>query len=279
MKFLSFLFSKTFLKHLLIAVGISLVILISILLWIRIYTHHGQAITVPDMTGLSEEEVMIITGSKNLRFEITDSIFFKELPKGTVARQNPKPGSKVKENRRIYLTMNAVNPEMVTMPAVTGVTLRQARSSLESYGLVLGKITYKPHLAVNLVLEQRYKNQVIDPGKMVAKGSDIELVLGKGLSDETTELPDLIGYNLFMAREMLADRYLNPGAVIYDGTIKNETDTATAFIWKQRPEYKSGNQLKLGANVDLWLTVDSLKLPSPGLPENESMEELSYENF
>ena len=47
---------------------------------------------------------------------MTDSIFFKELPRGTVAKQNPKPGSKVKEYRRIYLTMNAVNPEMVTMP-------------------------------------------------------------------------------------------------------------------------------------------------------------------
>jgi hypothetical protein len=49
------------------------------------------------LTGLPVEDVKIITESKKLRFEITDSIFYKELPRGSVAKQNPKPGSKVKK--------------------------------------------------------------------------------------------------------------------------------------------------------------------------------------
>ncbi len=261
MNFLSFLFSKTFLKNLLIALSIGLILFISVFIWLRVFTHHGQAITVPDLTGLTNEEVKIITNSKDLRFEITDSIFFKELPRGTVVKQNPKPGSKVKENRRIYLTMNAVNPEMVSMPNLTGVTLRQSRTTLESYGLTLGKITYKPHLAVNLVLEQAIDGRSIQPGVLIPKGSDIDLVLGMGLSNETTELPDLIGFNLYFAREILADRYLNTGAIIYDETIVNDRDTANAFIWKQRPDYQGGGRLHLGANIDLWLSVDSTKMP------------------
>ena len=269
MNFLSFLFSKTFLKNLLIALSLGVILFIAVFIWLKAFTHHGQAITVPDLTGLTSEEVKIITTSKDLRFEITDSIFFRELPRGTVVKQNPKPGSKVKENRRIYLTLNAVNPEMVSMPNLTGVTLRQSRPTLESYGLVLGKISYKPHLAINLVLEQTIDGRSITPGSLIPKGSAIDLVLGMGLSNETTELPDLIGYNLYFAREILADRYLNTGAIIYDETIVNDKDTANAFIWRQRPDYQDGGRLQLGANIDIWLSVDSTKLPGKVADETE----------
>lgn len=165
--------------------------------------------------------------------------------------------------------MNAVNPEMISMPTLTGVTLRQSRTTLESYGLILGKISYKPHLAVNVVLEQTIDRHIIEPGTMVPKGSSIDLVLGMGLSNETTELPDLIGYNLYFAREILADRYLNTGAIIYDETIVNDKDTANAFIWRQRPNYQEGQRLHLGANIDLWLSVDSTKLPGIVSDETE----------
>ncbi len=269
MNFFRFLFSRIFLKNLLIALTLGIVLLIAIFIWLKVFTHHGQAITVPDLTGLTQDEVGIITRSKNLRYKVTDSIFFKELPKGTVAKQNPKPGSKVKENRRLYLTMNALNPEMVTMPTLTGVTLRQSRTTLESYGLNLGKISYKPHIAVNVVLEQSINGQPIESGSMVPKGAEIDLVLGMGLSNETTEIPDLMGFNLYFAREILADRYLNTGAVIYDETVVDDQDTANAFIWRQRPEFEQGFRLHVGANIDLWLTTDSTRLPGIGTQDEQ----------
>jgi beta-lactam-binding protein with PASTA domain len=263
MDFLKTLASKEFLKNFLIIFIIGILLIAGSFIFLRIYTKHGQRITVPDLSGLTEEEVSIITKSKELRFEIVDSIFNDDLPRGTVAKQNPNPGSKVKENRRLYLTMNAVNPEKVTMPAVTGVSLRQARAILETYGLILGKISYKPDIAVNVVLEQHYQDTIADPGMIVIKGSEIDLVLGKGLSNETTEVPNLTGFSLILAKEFLADRYLNVGAIIYDNTIEEEEDSTMAFIWKQRPEFEENNMLQLGENVDIWLTVDSLKLPQP----------------
>ncbi len=274
MNFLNFLISKTFLRNLLIAAAVIMLLFAGTLIWLRVYTHHGQAITVPDLTGLSREEVQIILDSKNLRFKVNDSIFYKELPRGTVARQNPKPGSKVKELRRIYLTMNAFNPEKVTMPAVTGVSLRQARSTLESYGLNLGKIFYKPDMFMNRVLEQRLNDSLVQPGSRVLKGSSIDLVLGQGLSDETTAVPDLMGMSLFTARNLVADRYLNINAVIYDNSVTNEEDTARAFIWRQRPTFQEGNTIHLGANVDVWLTVDSTKFPIPDTLNIENDKDL-----
>lgn len=276
MNFLKFLLSKQFLKNLLIAVIIGIVLLAGTFLWLKIYTRHGKTITVPDLSGLTEEEVGIITESKSLRFEIVDSIFNKELPRGTVAKQNPRPGSKVKQNRRLYLTMNAVNPEKVNMPAVTGVSLRQARAILETYGLKLGKISYKPDIAVNVVLEQNYQDTIAKPGMIIVKGAEIDLVLGKGLSNETTAVPNLTGFDLLLAKQFLADRYLNIGAIIYDNTIEDDEDSTAAFVWKQRPEFENENKLQLGENVDIWLTVDSTKLPQP---DSLEINELDEEDF
>jgi len=263
MDFLTFLISKYFLKNLLIAASISVVLIAVIFLGLHIFTRHNQSITVPDFSGLNKEEVEIIAHSKKLRFEITDSIFYKELLKGTVAKQNPKPGEKVKENRRIYLIMNAVNPEKVTMPTLTGVSLRQARATLEAHGFILGKISYKPDIAVNVVLKQIFNDSLILPGTIISKGSEIDLVLGKGLSNERTLVPNLIGFSHAMAKDYLADRYLNIGGVIYDSSIENEEDSINSLIWRQLPNYDENTRLQLGSQVDIFLTVDSTKLPMP----------------
>ena len=279
MNFLKFLFSRVFLKNLLIIAIISVILISGTFIWLHFFTRHNQSITVPDLSGLTEEEVQIITDSKKLKFEISDSIFYKELPKGTVAKQNPEAGSRVKENRRIYLTMNAVNPEKVTMPLVTGVSLRQARAILETNGLVLGKISYKPDIAINVVLEQRNDSMEILPGIKISKGSEVNLVLGKGLSDEKTKVPDLIGFGVYTAKAILVDRYLNIGAVIYDNSIENEDDSTHSFIWKQMPIFEEGSELQLGSDVDVWLTVDSTKLPVPDSLLFEDDIELSEDFF
>ena len=263
MDFLKFLFSKVFLKNLLIAIGIGIIILIISLIWLRIYTHHGQALTVPDLTGLNQKEVQIVTSSKKLRFMVTDSIFYRDLPKGTVVKQNPEPGFRVKEFRTIYLTLNAVNPEKITMPEITGVSLRQARAILEANNLSLGKISYRPDIAVNNVLQQMFEGNVIESGRMIVKGSSIDLILGMGLSNESTLVPDMIGKNLRMAKNLLADRYLNIGATIYDNSVLTQEDSVFAIIWRQKPGVEESKRLQLGSNVDIWLTIDSLKVKRP----------------
>jgi eukaryotic-like serine/threonine-protein kinase len=282
MNFLKFLLTKLFFKNLLIAIGIGTFLLLSSLIWLRVFTHHGQALTVPDLTGLNLDEVSIVAKAKKIRYTVTDSVFFKELPKGTVVKQYPKQGSKVKANRTIYLSMNAINPERIAMPTVTGVSLRQARAILETYGLSLGKITYKPDIAINNVLEQMINDSVIKPGSMVVKGSSINLVLGKGLSDQTTQVPDLVGIDVQTAKNKLADRYLNSGAIVYDNSILTGLDTLFAFVWKQYPDVENASsevRLQLGSNVDLWVTIDSTKLPQPDTLMIDENDYPDAENF
>jgi len=273
MNFWKFLTTKKFFRHLGFAAAVTFILLFSTMVWLRIYTHHGKTITVPDLAGLTLDEVDDVTASRQLRYEVVDSVFSSEMPRGTVLKQNPKANSKVKKNRNIFLTMNAVNPETVSMPTLVGLSIRQARLALQNAGLTLGEITYRPDYAINNVLQQYHNDSVITEGTEVTKGSVIDLELGMGLSNEMTRVPDLVGLGLPEASELIADYYLNIGAITFDESVVEEEDSAQAFIWRQYPEYEEFRRLNMGLEVDLWLTIDSTLLPVPdSIPEGEETE-------
>jgi beta-lactam-binding protein with PASTA domain len=261
MDFFRFLLTKQFLKHLGLAAALTLILLLGTLLWLKIYTHHGKTIVVPDLTGLTVEEVDDVTSSRHLRFEVIDSVFSMEMPRGTVIKQNPNPTSRVKKNRKIFLTMNAVNPEMVSMPQLIGLSFRQARLALQNAGLVQGSITYKPDFAKNNVLQQMHGDSVINEGTEIAKGAVIDLVLGMGLSSQTTRVPNLVGLGLAEATEIISDYYLNLGAITYDESFEEAQDSSEARVWRQYPDYDEFKRLNMGMEIDIWLTLDSTLIP------------------
>ena len=261
MNFLRFLISKQFFRHLGFAFAIGLILLLAVLVWLRIYTHHGQAIMVPDLAGLTVYEVEEVTSSRNLKFEVVDSVYSSEMPRGTVIKQNPKASTKVKKNRKIFLTVNAINAEKVTMPRLVGLSIRQARLALQNAGLTLGEIKYRPDYAINNVLQQMHADSVINEGTDIRKGEVIDLVLGMGLSNETTRVPDLVGKGFETARKVIADYYLNIGAITYHDSIESQEDSSAAFVWRQYPEFDEFRRLNMGMEVDIWLTVDSTLLP------------------
>ena len=261
MDFFRFLLTKQFLRHLGLAAAFTLILLLGTLLWLKVYTHHGKMIVVPDLTGLTVEEVDDVTSSRHLRFEVIDSVFSTEMPRGTVLKQNPNPSSRVKKNRKIFLTMNAVNPEMVSMPQLIGLSFRQARLALQNAGLVQGSITYKPDFAKNNVLQQMHGDSVINEGTAIAKGAVIDLVLGMGLSSQTTRVPNLVGLGLAEATEIISDYYLNLGAVTYDDSFEEAEDSSGAKVWRQYPDYDEFKRLNMGMEMDLWLTLDSTLIP------------------
>jgi beta-lactam-binding protein with PASTA domain len=209
---------------------------------------------------------------KKLRWEIFDSVYSNEHERGTVVEQHPKPEFKVKKNRKIYLTMNAMNPEKMMMPNLVNLTIRQAQSRLESYGLKIGKITYEPDLGINVVLAQKYQGTPIKEGDTIIKGSFIDLVLGRGLSNESIRVPKLIGLTLEEATLKAADSYLRLGAIVPDPDIQKEFEPI-AKIYRQRPEYNKNISIPFGSSIDVWLTLDSIKV------EIEMNDSLDYAEF
>ncbi|MCF6308651.1 MAG: PASTA domain-containing protein [Flavobacteriaceae bacterium] len=181
MSFIKFLFSKAFLRQLLIAIGILVVLVFAILFWLKSSTNHNQKIRVPSLAKMSLDEAQIKLDELDLRFEILDSSNYNpDFPKYSIIEQIPKTGEFVKENRKIYLTLNRSGYVFLEIPEVVGKTRRQAEPTLLSMGFKIGKVSYKSYIALDEVLELRYKGKKINPGDELQKTSVIDLVLGDG---------------------------------------------------------------------------------------------------
>ena len=256
-----FLLSKTFLKNLALAAVIVVVFIMLLLIWLNFYTRHGQSKPVPDFRGLTLRQTEELARKSRLRFQIIDSVYTSEVPRGCIAEQNPVPGFKVKKRRNIMLTINAFNPEVVAMPNLVNLPKRQAVKVIESTGLQLGSIRYIPDISFDVVLEQLYNGRNIPEGDSIQKGSVVDLVLGKGLSNQRTYVPNLIGLNLDAARNTILGASLTLVTSIFDNTVFTAQDSADAFVYKQNPDFSADATLQLGSSIYLWLTLDSARMP------------------
>lgn len=252
-------FSRAFLISVVIAALLLLLAVWITLQSLNAYTQHGETITVPDVRGLTMEQVELYLRHKRLDYFVLDSTYVVGQLPNVILDQDPKPFEKVKEFRKIYLTVNAVNPPKVKMPDLIDKSLRQAAMELESWGLKVGELHYKPDLAQNAVLGQRVNGKDIEPGGMVSKGTKIDLILGDGLGSTRLEVPFLMGLTLEEAKFVLVASFLNIGAIVYDETIE---DSSTAVIYKQIPDTDSDNpvMLNMGESVDLFFTQEMPEL-------------------
>lgn len=255
----NFILSKVFLKNLAIAISIVVGLILLLLISLNLYTRHGQAHPVPNFIGLTREQTIDLAKKNKLRFQIIDSVYTNLVPRGCVAEQSPEPGFKVKKWRNVVLTINAFHPEMVAMPNLVNLPKRQALALIESSGLDMGQLKYKPDLSIDVVIDQQINGKSIHAGDSLQKGSVVDLVLGKGLSNQRTSVPDLIDLKLDAAKSKIYSASLNLGTYIYDNSIVSKEDTLHAFVYKQNPEYREDATLQLGSAIYLWLTVDSAK--------------------
>lgn len=257
-----FLTSRVFFRQLAIAMAIGVAMIIVLIIWLNIYTRHGQSRPTPEVRGLTAEEAARVAAKNRMRFQVIDSVYTSFVPRGCVAEQMPLPGHRVKRGRMIKVSINAVNPEMVAVPDLVGLPVRQALSVIQTAGLQIGQLDYVPDLTVDFVLKQTIHGREVSPGDSVQKGIVIDLVLGRGLSSQRTYIPRLTGYTLERARSEVYGASLNLGAFVFDATVLNSTDSLVAFVYKQNPEYHEDATAQLGSSIYIWLTTDTLKLPS-----------------
>jgi beta-lactam-binding protein with PASTA domain len=176
-----YLTSRVFALQMLAAIAILFVLGYLFMHWLTFTTDHGNEITVPDLRKLTEAQVEEKLDNMNLDYVILDSVdFVKDYPKHSVVTQDPMAGTKVKEDRKIYLKINSSGFTSVKMPDLIEKTYRQAVPTLQALGLEEGKITYKPYLGKDMVLEMYFNGKKLKPGDKVWKSSRIDLVLGDG---------------------------------------------------------------------------------------------------
>ena len=181
MSLIKFLKSKTFLKQIVLAFVAIFIVTFIFLQWIKVTTNHGQFETVPDLKGKSISVAEIELNQNRLVMEILDSSNYNpKYPQFSVIEQDPIAGEKVKENRKIYLTLNPSGYRKILVPDLKERTFRQAKPTLEALGFQVGKLNYIDNIAKDMVLDMIFQGEKIKPGDMLPKTSKIDLVLGNG---------------------------------------------------------------------------------------------------
>lgn len=181
MSIIKFITSKVFFKQLGLAIIALLILCLIIFKWLNYTTNHGDFKTVPNLTGKSIDVAKIELEENNLVMEIQDSANFNpNHPKYSVIEQNPLAGENVKENRKIYLTLNPSGYRKIPVPNIINRTFRQARPALESLKFKIGKKTYIDNIGKDEVLSLRFEGKFLKPGTLLPKHSKIDVVLGNG---------------------------------------------------------------------------------------------------
>jgi beta-lactam-binding protein with PASTA domain len=168
-------------------------------------------------------------------------------------KQIPKPESKVKKGRKIYVTLNAQNAPLIKMPNLVNSPLKNAQEILSNIGLMRGEIIYIPDIGTNVVLEQKYRGRSIAEGFEVPKGSQIDLVVGDGLGNQDLEVPSFVGMDEVDAEFLLIGSGLRMGNINYV-----ETDSVPkGIIIRQFPP--AGVSVKTGEAIELWISESKNK--------------------
>lgn len=271
-----FIFSKAFIVNLAIAGVLGLAAIVGLYFWLDDYTEHGITIETPDFSGVPINELEAFSDTLDVEWIIVDSLYTDEYPKGTVAEQEPKAGYQVKRGRKVYLTVNAISPKKVTVPNVRNLSLRQAKAVLESVGLKLGELVYKPDIAKNAVLDQKINDRSVEEGEFAVIGTVVDLVLGDGLSNTRVPIPYLKYYRLEEAVDRLNLSSLNLATFKIDTPV---VDSNLVRVYRQIPAFNEKDLVPLGTSFILYLTEDTASIEydstlySTALPDTLLLEE------
>lgn len=178
--FFSFKNNRFFWLNLIAMIVVVIAIALGTLKWLDNYTHHGEAVVVPNVKGLPIRQAESEIYKQSLRSVTIDSNYVKGMTPGAVLEQNPTGGAKVKEGRTIYLTINMDSAPKVSVPDIMdNSSLRQAEAKLRALGF---KVTEPKYISGerDWVYSVTYKGRTLNAGDKIPHEAVLTLHVGNG---------------------------------------------------------------------------------------------------
>jgi eukaryotic-like serine/threonine-protein kinase len=230
-------------KKFLYVVGIIFIFLLIIDYIILPLYVSGSQHQVPNVIGKNKDEAVKMLEDAGLSVVIQTPRFDQKYPKDHVIFQKPTANSIVKSNRRVYLTCSG-GDQLVTMPSLTGKTIRDAKVSLERLGFTLGKIdSTVSEFPADVIVQQQYLE-----GRDVAKGTSVNVTVSVGPQAGMIRVPNILAKSLSEADRILKTNNLKIGFKTY---IHSPSMLPNTIVDQQPGE---GTLLKLGDSVNVVLT-------------------------
>jgi beta-lactam-binding protein with PASTA domain len=240
------IFKNKIIKNFTLAFVSSVVIILLVFWWLKVYTNHGEKIETPNFMELTVAEAQELAKDKGLTLVI-DSVYNSKRTKGTIFLQNPTPHSDstnswVKSGRKIYLSSVRNSVQMIPLPDVDGAELvviprLEGRFSFEK-DYISGE---------EKILKCEYKGKEVKTGDMLPRGAKLKLTIGQSSIKKPVSLPKLVGLTLDEANTKLSEKSLTILA-LYNGCVTKQ-DTLSAIITRQTPDYTEGRNILEGSEV------------------------------
>ena len=173
------------------------IVLVGMYFFLDIYTNHGRIVKVPDVSGQPCEVAIRKLEAAGLRVEVSDTGYMPKLPGDIILEQHLVPGTIVKANRIVYLTVNSTSARRISLPDIPdNCSLREARMRLQALGFKLG-----PVRRVSGDLDWVYAVEVggkqMMPGDRIPINQPLTLVVGDGGSEDVFNGNDSLDFLRF----------------------------------------------------------------------------------
>jgi eukaryotic-like serine/threonine-protein kinase len=197
------------------------------------FVRRGEEFPLPDVTSLTTEEARARVEEVGLVLVLAGSEYSPARLEGTVLSQEPPAGTLVKVGRPVAVIISK-GSELVRIPYLVGVTVRQAHLTLSDMGLVPGDIDwgFSDSLPPEVVLES-----TPSAGILVPKGGRVNLVVNQGGVQDTLAMPNLVGLAVEDANRQLTGLGLELGVTIRQyskdllpGTILEQSEPAGVWV-------------------------------------------------
>lgn len=151
-----------------------------VLLCLDVYTRHGETYTVPNVCGMQLEDAKELLRKSSLDLEIVDYKYKKGASENEVVEQMPVANAKVKEGRKIMLTMSSATKPVAVVPSVVdNCSLREAEARLKAAGFIIADIvTIKGEK--DWVYAVKYNGRELSNGESIPREAKLVIVIGSG---------------------------------------------------------------------------------------------------
>jgi beta-lactam-binding protein with PASTA domain len=234
-------------------------ILLMVMLFLRWYTHHGQSLVMPEYIGEYYQDAAKDARKKSFQIKVVDSVFLVGKEAGIIIDQNPKAESKVKQKRKIYVTVTKETADQIPLgrlPVLYGKSyerkMKELKQGFEINTKIVGR-KYDPG-APEHILEVIYRGETIistDIKKddvLIDKGGTLEMILSKDTGG-SLNMPDLTCKSYDEVVFQMQTLNLAIGEQLSDGTVH---DTDAAYIYDQDPAPDS--RVYTGDTIKIYLT-------------------------
>ncbi|MCS6808559.1 MAG: PASTA domain-containing protein [Bacteroidota bacterium] len=209
------------------------------------YVGHNAVVRTPNVVGMSYGQAVRLLQDNGFTVRVSSENYHNAVPAGHIVTQTPYAGSLVKTSRTIYLSLSK-GKQLLEVPNLVGLTVRDARIALMRLGLSLSSASYQfnNNIPANIIFQQS-----LPPRQKVGFGARIDVVVSLGPEVVYAVVPDVEGKSLEEARRILALAGFVVGEVIH-GEV-NET-FMPGTVAKQVPA--PFDSVKVGTPVSLTVT-------------------------